>query len=644
MPDKPSTILLIDDREPNRYAVSRILQKAGFAVLEAGTGEDGMRLAAVRPDLVILDVNLPDVSGLEVCKQLKANPATAAVPILHLSASLVGSEARSEGLESGADGYLTYPLEPRELVATVEALLRVRRAEREVRAQRELLHVTLSSIGDGVVATDLSGTITFINPVAQALTGWAEVEALGQPLTEVFRIVNEETGLPLEDPVAQVIRSGRLSALANHTLLVARDGTRRPVDDTAAPIRDEEGRFVGVVLVFRDVTERRRLEAEVRRRSEDLLDRDRRKDEFLAMLAHELRNPLAPIRNALHVLRLKYPGPPEVERLRSVVDRQVTHLVRLVDDLLDVSRITRGKLELRRERVELSAAVARSVEGARLLIEERGHHLEIAVPAGTLTLLADPARLEQVLGNLLTNAARYTPPGGHIRLTAEREGAEAVVRVRDDGIGIRPEMLARLFEMFQQADRVPGRVSEGLGLGLALVRTLVEMHGGSVTASSEGSGRGSEFVVRLPLAPPGEPGSRPSAPVSASGAGRRLRLLIVDDNHDAGESLAVLLRLSGDDVRWAGDGPEALRVAAEFRPEVVLMDIGLPKGMDGYELARRLRDLPGLEGALLVALTGYGQQEDRDRSRAAGFAAHLVKPADLVALRAILAEFRAALV
>jgi signal transduction histidine kinase len=260
--------------------------------------------------------------------------------------------------------------------------------------------------------------------------------------------------------VDKVIAAGRSAGLANHTVLIARDGSRRPIDDSAAPIRDDEGRFVGVVLVFRDVTERRRLEGELQRRSEALQDADRRKDEFLAMLAHELRNPLAPIRNMLQVLKRRLGADQESQQVGEVMERQLGHLVRLVEDLMDVSRITRGKVELRREPVALSVAVSRALEAARPLLEERQHALEVALPPEEVTLDADPAWLEQILSNLLTNAAKYTPPGGHVRLSANREGAQAVVRVRDDGIGIRREMMPRLFEMFQQADRVPGRVSE----------------------------------------------------------------------------------------------------------------------------------------------------------------------------------------
>jgi PAS domain S-box-containing protein len=640
MLDKPPpTILIVDDTEASRYAVGRILRKANYTVLEATTGREALDLAAGRPDLVILDVNLPDSSGYDICRQLKASTTTAAIPVLHLSASFVQSDDRSEGLESGADGYLTYPLEPRELLANVQALLRIRKAEQALRAQSELLRVTLSSIGDGVIATDEKGLVTFINPVAQSLTGWGE-DSLGRPLEDVFRIVNEHTGQVTENPVERVICSGQVVALGNHTLLTARDGTQRPIDDSAAPIRESEGRIVGVVLVFRDVTERRRLEEEVRNRAEELVNRDQRKDEFLAMLGHELRNPLAPISNSLQFLRLQFAGDPRFEQPGRLLQRQVAHLTRLVDDLMDVSRITRGKFDLQKQRVDLSGVVTLAAETARPFLQERQHRLEVIPSTAPVLLEADPARLEQVLCNLLNNAAKYTPPGGLVRLAWAVEDGQAVVRVRDNGIGIRPEMLPRLFDMFQQADRIPGRVSEGLGLGLSLVRSLVEMHGGTVSATSAGPGQGSEFIVRLPLALPGPAPEQPPAHGGTRKA-RSLPVLVVDDNVDGANSLALLLRLQGHEVKVAHDGQTALEVVRAFRPEAALLDIGLPRGMDGYDLANRLRAIPELQGIVLIALTGYGQKEDRLRSCAAGFSAHLVKPVNLDLLRELLAHVRA---
>jgi PAS domain S-box-containing protein len=629
MAETPAVILVVDDTEASRYAVSHVLRRARFTVLEAANGAEALHLLERKPDLVILDINLPDMSGYEVCQQIKAKPATSSVLVMHLSASFVASEDRSQGLESGADGYLTYPLEPRELIANVQAMLRIRRAEKTMRAQGELLRVTLNSIGDAIIATDARGIITFINPVARELIGCGEDESVGKPLADVFSIVNEETGQVAESPVSKVIATGRIAGLANHTLLLCRNGTRRPIDDTAAPIRDEDGQFVGVVLVFRDITERRRLERELQQRSQDLIERDRRKDEFLAMLAHELRNPLAPIANTLQVLRLQFAGQPEVEYAGAMMGRQLSHLVRLVDDLLDVSRVTRGKLDLRKQRIDVATIVGRTVDSVRSLLEERQHHLHVDLPAEVLQLEADPDRVQQVLGNLLGNAAKYTPHGGEIRLSARREGDKVVLRVRDNGIGIRAEALPSLFDMFQQADRVPGRLSEGLGIGLTLVRSLVEMHGGSVSVASAGPNQGSEFIVRLPVLPSDLVSAAPVSAMPPPPVTRPLRVLVTDDNRDSADSMALLLEAMGHEARTAYDAAQTLQVLKTFSPEVIFLDIALPHGMDGYELARRLRRQPVLEKAFLVAMTGYGQEDDRLKSKAAGFDHHLVKPADL---------------
>jgi CheY-like chemotaxis protein len=365
-----------------------------------------------------------------------------------------------------------------------------------------------------------------------------------------------------------------------------------------------------------------------------LREADRRKDEFLAMLAHELRNPLAPIRNAAQVLRAKGPPAGEVQWATEVIDRQVHQLARLVDDLLDVSRITRGKIELRKERVELGAVVRGAVEATRPLVEKWGHALGVSLPSEPVYLDADPTRLAQVVSNMLNNAAKYTDHGGHIAVAVERRGAEVLIRVRDDGIGIPKDALSRIFEMFTQLPGSVERSQGGLGIGLTLVRRLVELHGGAVEALSEGAGRGSEFVVRLPLAPaPEDPRQRPGD-AGPPAPGRRI--LVVDDNRDAAESLGMLLGMVGHEVRVAHDGLEACAAAEEFRPDVVLLDLGLPK-LSGYEVARRLREAEGGSDVLLVALTGWGQEEDRRRTREAGFDHHLTKPVELEQLRRLLA-------
>jgi signal transduction histidine kinase/DNA-binding response OmpR family regulator len=373
----------------------------------------------------------------------------------------------------------------------------------------------------------------------------------------------------------------------------------------------------------------------------DLQEADRRKDEFLAMLAHELRNPLAPLRNALQILRLPEVGAAEAERALAMMDRQVQHLVRMVDDLLDVSRLLRGKVRLRLEPVSLGEALARAVETAQPVIDARGHQLTVELPEEPVYLEGDLVRLAQVFANLLHNAAKYSEKAGPIAVSAAREGEWAVVRVRDQGVGIEAGLLPRVFDLFVQADASAARSQGGLGIGLTLVKRLVEMHGGAVSAWSAGPGRGAEFTVRLPAlaasacGPAGrEECERPTNGTGAEGRAAR-RVLVVDDNVDAAESLALVLRAAGHRVWTAHSGPAALQAAPEVRPEAVVLDIGLP-GMDGYEVARRLRG--EASGPLLVALTGYGQDDDRRRSREAGFHHHLVKPVDPEELERLLAQ------
>jgi CheY-like chemotaxis protein len=388
--------------------------------------------------------------------------------------------------------------------------------------------------------------------------------------------------------------------------------------------------------VLRDSTERKHFEEELQRRADALEDADRRKDEFLAMLGHELRNHLAAIFNALHILA-RVSEDPLVSQAQGMLDRQVRQLARLVDDLLDVSRITRGKLQLQKSLVEFKAVVAPAVQTARPLLDARRQELVVGLPEEPLWLEADPGRLAQVVTNLLHNAAKYSDEGGRVTLTARREGHQCVLRVRDQGVGIAPDLLPRVFDLFTQAERSLDRAQGGLGIGLALVKRLVELHGGAVEAHSGGPGQGSEFVVRLPL-PLGVEGGTPTPTAQgAARAERPLRVLVVEDNADAAATLGVLLRLYGHEAQVAPCGPTALEMAAAFRPEVVLLDIGLP-GLDGFQVAQRLRERPDTKEVVLVAMTGYGQESDRRRAREAGFDHFLVKPVDPAELERLLAE------
>lgn len=795
-------------------------------------------------------------------------------------------------------------------------------AAREIEQQKEQLRVTLTSIGDAVIVTDIDGRVTFLNPVASRLTGWNAEEAVGQPLERVFHIINEKSRKTVENPVERVFRENIVVGLANHTALISKDGKEVPIEDTAAPIRDEQGRTGGAVLVFRDVTEarhalearlrlaaivessddailsknldgiitswnrgaerlygylheeiigkplyllvppehqqeipaiiqrirqgekiehfetqrirkdgrrvdvsltispikdaegriigaskiarditeRKRVEQSLRVHNERLrllwqaavvlldannpdamlqrvfhtvadhlgldcflnhqvnesgdglrlasyfgitaeqarqMDRlkygegicgsvaltqepivatdiqdstdphfqfmkslgfssyvcnplttggkvigtlsfgsrrnrcfthdelefvqtltryvnvayerlqvilqlqhsDRRKDEFLATLAHELRNPLAPIRTGLEIMKMADNDPETVQEIRDTMERQTEQLIALVNDLLDVSRITMGKLELRRCRVELADVFESAVEASTPFINEAGHELTVSVPQEPVFIDADPHRLAQVISNLLNNAAKYTPESGKIQLSATRENGQVLISVKDNGIGIPSEMAGRIFEMFAQIERPLEKTYTGLGIGLTLVKSLVEMHGGKIEVHSEGENRGSEFIIRLPVLVDQAPQTNvvPLTPDSANRA--RKRILVVDDNRAAAEMLSKVVKMLGNDVMTAGDGQQAIELAADFHPDVILMDLGMPK-MNGYDAARHIREQPWGDKIVLVALTGWGQEEDKQRTRQAGFDHHLVKPAEPTALQEILSAKR----
>jgi PAS domain S-box-containing protein len=490
--------------------------------------------------------------------------------------------------------------------------------------ETEQYRLLMENVKDfAIFLVDTQGNIATWNTGAERILGYKEEEIVGQPYAIIFMpqdIVNKQP----ENELDIARNQGRSEDERWH---VRKSGLQFWASGVVTPLWDEEGKLRGYAKVMRDITDRKQAEIE-------LAEANCRKDEFLAMLGHELRNPLAPMVNGLEMLRNEKAIGPAGQKTIDMIDRQLKHLTRLVDDLLDVARITRGKIQLRKQRVELRTILLHALETTRHLIEARNHELTFSLPSDSVWLEADPARLEQVVDNLVSNAAKYTEPSGHISLSAERLGPEVLIKVKDTGIGILPEMLPKVFDLFVQADRSLDRAQGGLGIGLTLVRALVQMHEGKVEAHSPGVGHGAEFIVRLPVVgevAPTEPEKLPPTPPKL----RPLRVLIVEDNRDTADSLAMLLRCDGHEVSVADSGPAGLQAALSEIPDVILMDLGLP-GIGGYDVARHIREKT--DKPILIAITGYGQAEDQQRSREAGFQYHLVKPLDPVKLRGLLAE------
>lgn len=462
---------------------------------------------------------------------------------------------------------------------------------------------------DAIISLDAAGHVTSWNRGAEQLFRIAESAALSVPVASL---------LPDSSKIEEIIEKAASGQVTRTDLSFPSAAGTKFLDAVFTPIEDEVEGVIGLTLIIRDITEQRRA-------AEALRDADRRKDEFLAVLAHELRNPLAPVRNALQLMKMAEVGEAQREWSREVAERQVCHMARLLDDLLDVSRISRGSLKLQKEIVPLRQVIDAAIETARSLIDEKGQELSIELPAKPITLKADAVRLTQIFGNLLSNAAKYTQAQGEIRLAARLEEGFVLVSVKDNGIGINKEMLARIFEMFTQ---LPIESAEsGIGVGLAITRGLVELHGGHIEARSDGPGRGSEFIVWLPACPGTRRTNDSTEQDSRQKAAPARSILVVDDNRDSADSLAMILQLSGHTVQTAYGGRAALNAVQEQLPDVVLLDIGMPQ-MDGYEVARRLRAMPQGQEAFLIALTGWGQEEDRRRTAKAGFDEHVTKPVD----------------
>jgi PAS domain S-box-containing protein len=486
----------------------------------------------------------------------------------------------------------------------------------------------VKSSDDASVSKDLQGIVRSWNQGAERIFGYRADEIVGKPITMII----PEHLRGEEHDILQRLRRGE-SIEHFETKRVTKDGRMLDVSLTVSPVHDTNGRVIGASKIARDISE-------MKRTARALRDADRRKDLFLAMLAHELRNPLSAVSNAVELLGLPG-GEQHLEACRRIIGRQTAHLVRIVEDLLDISRITRGVVTLRHDTLDAVSVIDRAVESVSPLVTSQRHELKVSVPSEPLWLIGDSTRLEQLIGNLLTNSARYTNPGGHIEIAALRQDDTVIIRVRDDGIGISGELLPDVFDLFSQSERTADRETGGLGIGLTLVKAIAEMHGGSVEAKSEGLNRGSEFTVRLPSlvdAPGDEDAARRKVAEKAAPTQRR-RILIVDDNRDSTLLLSRLLEASGHTVAQAFDGPAALEAAAAFHPDAILLDIGLPK-LDGHEVARRLRRQPEMDDVLLIAISGYCQDEDRKRSRQAGFDHHMAKPLDRQTLLELLADAR----
>ena len=628
----PIRILILEDSPLDAELMRARLVKGGIeGEIDRVVSRDEFVAALDREayDIILADYSLPSFDGLSALEI--AHTRVPDTPFLFVSGGL-GEEVAIESLKRGATDYvLKHRLErlaPAVARALEEARGRIerRRVEAALRESEERHRLILESVQDyAIITVDLAGRIASWNRGAARVFGYDADAIVGAPVARLFTPEDVAASRP-EDEMGRAITHGLSEDERWH---VRADGGRFWGSGTVRPLRDPEGRPRGFVKIVRDMTERKRAE-------EALREADRRKDEFLAMLAHELRNPLSAVHNAVQLAQ-RSSQTEHWEWSKRVIAQQVAHLRRLIDDLLDLSRISQGKIQLQRRRQDPIPVIRGAVEAARPLVDAHRHTLVVSLPEEPAWVDVDATRLEQVLVNLLTNAVKYTEIGGRIELAARSEGSEFVITVSDNGIGIAPEMIGHIFEPFIQADRSLDRSQGGLGIGLTLARTLVNMHGGRITATSAGAGLGSEFTVRLPIARQHHPAREDSATARRHPSGSGARILVVDDNVDSARGLATILTLVGHDVAVVHDGPEAFDAAHRHAPSIVLLDIGLP-GMDGYEVARRLRSDAQLKRVFLVAVSGYGQDHDLKRSAAAGFDHHVVKPVDVDALLALIEE------
>jgi PAS domain S-box-containing protein len=643
-------VLVVDDTPQNLVTFEAILDDTEIEVVPVGSARDALR-AVLRDEFaaILLDVNMPDMDGFETASLIRRRPLSSHTPILFLTA--YGSDAyTSRAYSLGAVDFIQTPVNPEILRAKIGVFAdlfrkraevkrqaeRLREAEEQLRRQAESalresegrFRVLCTSAPVAIFQLDARGQCVYVSPLWLATTGQPAEAAMGVGWAEA--IGPGDAGSVIGSWQAANIE-GR--AWAHEQPITRRtDGEKRWLYVKSSPILADEGRSVGHVGMVEDVTARKQTE-------EQLIQADRKKDEFLAMLGHELRNPLAAIGNA--VLVAQTPG---LENRRDwslqVIKRQVEQLSNLIDDLMDASRVRLGKIELRRDHIDLAPVLRRAVDAVQPYVDERRQHIEISLPDRPLAVTADPTRLEQVFVNLLSNASKYSHDDGRIHVDVTTDTDRIVARVRDEGVGLEPGMAARIFDLFVQAETTLDRSKGGLGIGLSLARRLIELHGGSIVARSEGLGRGSEFIVTLPLAAPlSSSPSDESVSTAVGDSSPDTTVLVVDDNVDAANALSLLLEAQGFRVVVAHDGGDALKRADEAQPHIVLMDLGLPV-LDGYQVATALRARPNGSALTLVAVSGYGPDQNPERSGAAGFDHHLVKPIDCTALLDLLAARR----
>ncbi|OKH55794.1 hybrid sensor histidine kinase/response regulator [Calothrix sp. HK-06] len=648
MSEPQVTVLYIDDNEANRYIVSRILRNANFSVVEAATGATGLKaVAKYQPALVILDVKLPDLSGFEVCRQIKANPETVFIPVLHLSATFVQSQDKAEGLDSGADAYLIQPVEPIELLATVRSLLRIRRAEEAARTSAQEWQSTFDSINDGVCLVDREGIILRCNRAMTKLFCKPHHEILG---CNHYELMAAEMGMG----------DGACFRRAKEThqrQILEFQSQGRWFAKTIDPVFEQHGTLSGAVFILSDISERKQAEAllqqqnlslnqlmlSLQQQTEQAQQANRIKDEFLAVLSHELRSPLNPILGWAKILLTSQQDAAKTRYALETIERNAKLQAQLIEDLLDVSRILQGKLSLNFVPIDLAFTIKAALETVRLAAEAKSIQIELIFESDIRQVLGDSGRLQQVVWNLLANAIKFTPQGGRVEVQLKRvkDKVEAInevnshpkeyaqITVSDNGRGISADFLPYVFEYFRQADGTTTRKFGGLGLGLAIVRYLVELHGGTVTAASSGEGQGATFTVKLPFAAvkpnQDETASHNPSDLNLNG----LQALLVDDDTDSRELIAFLLEQYGVQVTAVSSASKALNSLEQAKFDLLISDIGMPD-MDGYTLIRQIRNQAPEQGGTIpaIALTAYAGEIDQQLALLAGFQQHISKPID----------------